>query len=560
MKVCVVLVLCTVSIVAVQASNQDQSADVIFLHGNVYTGNEGAAKREQAIAVRDHHIQAVGSDKKILAFKGPKTTIVDLGNHFVMPGFNDAHLHLAGGGLQKLTVNLDGTKSLAEFRDRIRSHVKTAIPQEWITGGGWDETKWTTNRLPSRKDLDEITTEHPIFLHRTDGHIAVANSLALKVANITPTSPDPAGGRIDRDADGQPTGILREGAKNAVIAVIPPPTHARRRQAIELVLQELSHAGITSVQDNSPWEDFLVYEELERDGKLTVRITEWLPFKESIGKLKEQRAAHSQSDEMLHTGMLKAFMDGSLGSRTAAMLSPYSDDPKNSGLAQFEQAELNQMTKDRLANGFQMGFHAIGDKGVQMALDAFAEAEKQTSEVKAPDGSQNFRLRIEHAQVTNPEQIARFKELNVIASMQPNHLLTDLIWAESRLGAERAEGSYAWAAFLKKGVPLAFGTDYPVEAVAPFRGLYSAVTRKSEDGKKEYFPQQKLTIEQAIAAYTTGSAYAEFAEKNKGKIATGMLADLVVLDRDLTAIAPEEILGTKVLRTVLGGKTIYQSR
>jgi len=255
-------------------------------------------------------------------------------------------------------------------------------------------------------------------------------------------------------------------------------------------------------------------------------------------------------------------MDGSLGSRTAAMLQPYSDDPKNSGIPQYDQAKLSEMAKERLEAGFQLGFHAIGDKGVQMALDTFAEAEKdaRAKGTKAADGSMDYRLRVEHAQVTNPAQVARFKELKVIASMQPCHLLTDMFWAQSRLGPERAAHSYAWQEFLNHGVKLAFGTDYPVEPVSPFRGIYEAVTRKSEDGKMEYYPAQKLTLEQAMAAYTTGSAYAEFAEKDKGTLAPGMFADFVVLDRDLTAVASEKILGTKVLRTVVGGKTVYEAQ
>src|SRR5207249_1907222 len=261
------------------------------------------------------------------------------------------------------------------------------------------------------------------------------------------------------------------------------------------------------------WQDFQIYEELEREGKLTARITEWLPFDAPLEELESKRKAHRRSDNMLHTGMLKAFMDGSLGSHTAALLQPYADDPKNSGLPRYEQTKLNAMAKERLEAGFQLGFHAIGDKAVAMAIEAFAESEKLAREkgVKAADGTENYRLRIEHDQVTNPQQVARFRELNVIASMQPSHLLTDMHWAESRLGSTRAVHSYAWAEFLNQGVTLAFGTDYPVEPVAPFRGLYVAVRRKSEDGKQECYPAQRLTIYQAIAAYTTGSAIAEFA-------------------------------------------------
>jgi predicted amidohydrolase YtcJ len=295
---------------------------------------------------------------------------------------------------------------------------------------------------------------------------------------------------------------------------------------------------------------------------LTARLSEWLPFNESLEELKKKRDSHPRSDSMLHTGMLKAFMDGSLGGHTAALLEPYSDDPKNSGLLRYDAAKLNEMSKERVLAGFQLGFHAIGDKAVQMALDAFAEAEKaaQSQNVKAPDGSNDFRLRVEHAQVTTPAQVVRFHELNVIASMQPSHLLTDMRWVKDRIGTKRASTSYAWAAFLAEGVRLAFGTDYPVEPVTPFRGLYAAVTRRSENGKQEYFPEQKLTVDQAIAAYTVGSAVAEFEEKEKGKLAPGMLADFVILDRDVTQVPPEQILATKVLRTVVGGKTVYETK
>jgi len=558
-------------------------ADVIFLNANIYTGvvdtsSFHAIQRAEAMAVHDGRVEAVGRNDEIAKLKGPSTEVINLGGHFVMPGFNDAHVHLANAGFQRLTVDLAGAKSLSEFRDRIRARVQNAAPNEWIVGGGWDQTLWPVKELPSRWDIDEVTKDHPVFLERVDGHIAVANTRALQLSSITVASKDPAGGKIDRDTTGQATGILRETARQAVTAVIPKPNHDRRRQAIEAALLDVARSGVTSVQDNSDygdsklsWEDFQILEEIEREGKLTARITEWLNFNDPLPTLQEHRSAHPQSDDLLHTGMLKGFMDGSLGSRTAALLEPYADDPTNSGLPQFKQDELTQMTKERVNAGFQVGFHAIGDKGVQMALDAFSaastdrvgtglrpvQAERSSAmPAMAPD----FRFRIEHAQVTNPLQVAKFKELKVITSMQPNHVLTDMNWAEARLGPKRAAYSYAWAAFLKKGVTLAFGTDYPVEPVAPFRGLYAAVTRKSEDGKKEYYPEQKLNMEQAIAAYTTGSAFAEFAEKNKGTLAPGMLADLVVLDIDITAVPPEKLLGTKVLRTMVGGKTVYEAK
>jgi predicted amidohydrolase YtcJ len=575
---------------AAQGLPSQPRADVIFLNANIYTSVDTssfhAIQRAEAMAVHDGRVEAVGRNDEIVKLKGQATEVIDLDGHFVMPGFNDAHVHLANAGFQRLTVDLSGVKSLTEFRERIRARVENAAPNEWILGGGWDQTLWAVKELPSRRDIDEVTKDHPVFLDRVDGHIAVANTRALQLASITVASKDPPGGKIDRDTTGQATGIVRETARQAVTAVIPKPNHDRRRQAIEAGLQELARSGITSVQDNSDyqdsklaWEDFQIFEEIEREGKLTVRISEWLLFNDPLPVLLEHRASHPQSDDLLHPGMLKGFMDGSLGSRTAALLEPYADDPTNSGLPQYDQEELIKMTKERVNAGFQIGFHAIGDKGVQMALNAFAAATpdglattdrvgtglrpvqvERSSATPLPASAQDLRFRIEHAQVTTSQEIAKFKELKVIASMQPNHVLTDMNWAEARLGPKRAAYSYAWASFAKKGVVLAFGTDYPVEPVAPFRGLYAAVTRKSEDGKKEYHPEQKLNMEQAIAAYTTGSAFAEFAEKDKGTLAPGMLADLVVLDTDITSVPAEKILRTKVLRTVVGGKTVYEAK
>ncbi len=447
-------------------------ADFIFTHANVYTGvpansQFSSIQREEAIAVREGRIQAVGKTLDIEKLKGPQTQVIDLGGHFVMPGFNDAHLHLADAGMTKLTVDLTGVKSLDELRERVAKKVESAKAGEWIQGSGWDETLWPVKVTPTRWDLDEVSNGHPVFLVRIDGHIAVANTRALQLGSVNLASRDPQGGHIDRNENGEPTGILRETAQGAVTQVIPKATHAQMRQAIELALADLAEHGVTSAQDYSPaWENFQIYEELEKDAKLTARISEWLPFDEPVETLTKKRDSHPQSDPMLHTGMLKGFMDGSLGSHTAAMLEPYSDAPTNSGLPRYEAAKLNDLTKERVLAGFQIGFHAIGDKGVQMALDAFSEAEKaaRDAHVKAANGGDDYRLRIEHAQVTTPAEVAQFKQLKVIASMQPNHLLTDMRWAQDRLGPKRAATSYAWLAFLNKGVPLAFGTDYPGRA------------------------------------------------------------------------------------------------
>lgn len=553
-----VLLACAAAPIHAQSSNPAPNA--IYFNGHILTGEglpfEPFAKGKTAtphfvtaLAVSEGKIVAAGSDHDALALAGPATQKIDLAGAFVMPGFNDAHLHLGEGGREKLSIDLTGVASLAEMKKRIQLAATAAAPGKWLTGGGWDHTLWAGAALPTRTDIDSVSNGHPAILVRVDGHIAIANTAALAAAGITPATPSPAGGKIDHDAAGQLTGILREdSAMELVFVHVPPPTDAERLKGLELATADAASHGVTSAQDNSAWEDFLVMEQMEKAGKLPIRITEWLPFNTPVDVLKQHRAAHPGSDPMLHTGMLKGFMDGSLGSKTAAMKAPYSDDPGNIGLPRYDQPQLDKMTVERAQAGFQIGFHAIGDRATSMALDAFA----QTHSTEA-------RNRVEHAQVVDPADILRFHQLKVIASMQPNHLLTDMHWAESRLGPARAKYSYAWKAFLDAGVPLAFGTDYPVEPVTPFRGVYAAVTRTDEAGKQVFYPQNALTIWQAIAAYTQGSAYAEFAENWKGKLEPGYAADFIVLDRDITAISPPEILNTRVLRTFVGGKLVYSS-
>jgi predicted amidohydrolase YtcJ len=449
--------------------------------------------------------------------------------------------------------------------ERIERAAKVAPAGKWLQGGGWDHTLWPEKTLPTRKDLDAVTHGHPAFFERVDGHIAIANTAALEAAGITPSTPDPQGGRFDHDTAGELTGIVREDpAMEIITAKIPPPTPAERKRALSLAMADASIHGVTSAQDYSEWDDFLAMEQLEREDHLPVRVSEWLTFNDSIETLKEHRAHHPADDRMLHTGMLKGFMDGSLGSRTAALNAPYSDDPGNSGIPRYDQAKLNAMTKERAAAHFQMGFHAIGDRAVEMALDAFAIEQNRVCLMEEMNRIIRYppcipRPRIEHSQVLDARDFARYKALGVIASMQPSHLLTDMTWAQQRLGHDRARYSYAWKSFLDHGVPLAFGTDYPVEPITPFRGIYAAVTRENEAGTQSYFPEEKLTIAQALYAYTQGSAYAEFSESYKGMLAPGMVADFVVLDRDLTRIPAHDILGTKVLRTVVAGHPTYFS-
>jgi hypothetical protein len=528
--------------------------DIIFFNGVIYTGvgmQDDKPETVQAMAIGGGKVLAVGANEDVTRLAGPNTHLHDLDSAntstFIFPGFNDAHTHLGLAGHTKLNVDLTGVTSLANMLAKVQIFANDAPAGSWLTGGNWDHTLWPNKALPTRRDLDKVTASQPAFLDRVDGHIALANTAALKAAGITGKTIPPQGGSIDIDANGEPTGILRERAKELVQKVIPPPSEDDRRRGDELAIADALAHGVTSVQDFSDWQDFLVFEDLEKENKLHLRITEWLPFKDPLPELLKMRAHHDPKDPMLHTGFLKGFLDGSLGSRTAAMKAPYSDDPANTGLPQYTQPQLNKMTLERARAGFQLGFHAIGDKAVSMALNAYAQ----------PGISRTARNRIEHAQVVDPADIPRFAKLGVIASMQPSHLLTDMNWAQDRLGPKRAAYSYAWKAFLDAGVPLAFGTDYPVEPITPFRGLYAAVTRINEAGNKSYFPENKLTRGQALYAYTQGSAYAEFAESHKGKLAPGYDADFILVDRDLYKVGAPAILYSAVLETFVAGRQVF---
>jgi predicted amidohydrolase YtcJ len=543
--------------------------DAIYYHANVLTGvglPGPSPARVTALALRGGLIQATGTDAEILRRKGPATRLIDLNGAFVMPGFNDAHTHMAQAGMVKMSVDLKGVASLQQMLARIAQAAKTAPAGHWLQGGGWDQTTWSHQALPTAADIDAVTGNHPALFSRTDYHIAVANTAALKAAGITGKTPNPQGGAIDKDAHGRPTGIVRDTAEELVEKVIPPPTPAERQRALELALADAAQHGVTSVQDYSPpFANFETLEAMERAGHLPVRVSEWLTFNDPVRELERQRSSHPAGDRLLHTGMLKGFMDGSLGSRTAALNAPYSDDPKTAGLPRYQQANLNSLTRERAAAHFQLGFHAIGDRAVGMALDAYAQAPRRDCTPAAPaspSGPATLcipRPRIEHSQVVEPQDFDRYQQLGVIASMQPAQLLSDMAWTEARLGPRRARYAYAWKTFLDHGVPVAFGTDFPVEPITPFRGLYSAVTRENEAGTQSFFPEEKLTVWQALYAYTQASAYAEFAETWKGKLVPGYVADFIVLDRDLTRIPPREILGTRVLRTVMNGHPVYVS-
>jgi predicted amidohydrolase YtcJ len=527
-----------------------------YLHGRIYT-NDPQHPWAVAMAIRDEKILCIGTLAHVMLDCGgaqSEAETIQLNDQFVMPGFNDAHTHLGGAGRDKLNLSLNGVDSIAELQRLVKEDVAKKKIGEWVLGSGWDQTRWPDKKFPTRLQLDEVAPNNPVFLVHISGHVAVANSEALKHAEITPDTKNPMGGEIDRFEDGEATGLLKEGAAMQMVAQrIPDPSDEDRRKGIELVLQELARNGVTSAQDNSEWEDFLVYKQLKEEKKLTVRITEWLPFRLSTDELQNRRAQGGTTDPWLKTGAVKLVTDGALGSRTAALLAPYSDDPSTSGLMAIETEKLKLMAIERDRLGFQLALHATGDKANQICLDVFDSVQRMNP-------SRDRRDRIEHAQVVAPEDIARFGKLSLIASMQPSHETNDMRWTEERLGPHRSKGAFAWNSLQKAGARLAFGTDYDVEPINPLRGIYACVTRELPEGGPAggWEPQEKLPLDECLRAYTYGSAYAEFEEGRKGELKVGQYADFIVLSTDLTKATPKEILKTDVWRTVVGGRVVYQ--
>jgi predicted amidohydrolase YtcJ len=552
-------------------SPAQEPADLVLANARIET-MDPAYEWASAVAIHGESIVAVSyvapsaraaEDPEIKQWIGPQTRVIDLHGQFVMPGFNDAHVHIGQSALAKLAVSFKGVRSLAEFQQRVRESLKDHQPGEWITGFGWDQTLWPDKRDPTREDLDAVSTANPMFFSRVDGHVAVANSLALKLAGVSRETADPPAGRIVRDPHtSDPTGLLQEaGATNLVYSKISAPSTDERRRGIELVLADAARTGVTSMQDNSylevstnvsfSKENFLIYQQLRKEGKLTARITEWLDFTLPVAKLEELRREWGSTDPWLKTGALKGFLDGSLGSRTAALLAPYSDAPGTSGILYMDPEKLKSMAIERDRARFQLAFHAIGDRANRVALDTFAA-------VVAADGPRDRRDRVEHAQVVALDDFARFGKLDIVASMQPSHLLDDERWAGDRLGPERSRGAYAWRTMEQNGVHLAFGTDHPVEPINPLRGVYACVTRQLPQGGSIWQPQESLPIKDCLGAYTVGSAYAEFEEKRKGMIAPGMFADLVVYAVDLNQVSAHDLLMTPVKMTIVGGRIVYQ--
>jgi predicted amidohydrolase YtcJ len=587
--------------VPVTGAQAKQRVKLVLFNGKVFTV-DAAGTLAQAVAVDGERIVAVGSDAEIRGkYQGAKE--IDLHGRLVTPGFNDAHLHFQSGGLALQRVVLQDSKTLKEAQSRIAAKVKELPPGAWVTGRGWDHTLWG-GQWPTRQDLDAVAPNNPVFVIRVDGHVGWANTLAIKQAGVTRDTKAPEGGEFLRDAAGDPSGIFKETTQALIASAIPAPTREENLRGLDRALQEARRYGITSIQDNSGYETIKLYAELLKQGKLTVRVGEWQAFDDPIPEIKRQRAefADLKIDPFrIRLTSLKGYVDGTLGSRTAAMLAPFSDDPHNSGIPRKTPEELTRMIVERDAAGFQICLHAIGDRANRMALDGFEAARKQnvsaaTNTSPSPSnptqpppsaggptsiftvydgrplrrGEYSFansyapfvRHRIEHAQVIAPSDFARFRDLGVIASMQPSHAISDKRWAQDRLGEYRVQGAYAWHMMRSFGVHVPFGTDWPVEPINPYLGLYAAVTRMSTEGDPAggWWPQERITIADAIRCYTAESAYASFEELEKGQIAPGMLADLTVHSQDLLTIAPAEILKTEAVMTILGGEVVYEAK
>jgi predicted amidohydrolase YtcJ len=551
-----------------RAGGSVRRVNLVLFNGKVFESDEHYTVA-QAVAIDGERIVAVGTDAEVKSrFVGARN--VDLQGRLVTPGFNDAHLHFLNGGLSLARVDLNGARTLEEAKRRVAQKVRELPAGAWILGRGWDHTLWG-GAWPRRQDLDEVAPANPVFVQRVDGHTSWANSLALAKANVTRVTREPEGGEIVRDAAGTPTGILKETAGGLVARVVPPPTRAEKMQALERALAEARRYGITSMSDSiSGYDTLALYRELLAQGRLTVRVAEWLSMETPVEELKQQRAEFGvlKVDPFrIRISAVKGYVDGTLGSHTAAMLEPFSDDPHNSGIPRMTPEELTRKVVAINSAGFQVALHAIGDRANRMALDAFKESHKRFlipslshDHNSAVVFTNDVRNRIEHAQVVAPSDFARFRELGIVASMQPSHAISDKRWAGERLGEYRVLGAYSWHTMEAYGVHVPFGTDWPIEPINPYLGLFAAVTRESTDLQPAggWLPEERLDIREAIRCYTAEPAYASFEERDKGQLKPGMLADLVVHTRDLLTIKPEEILQTETAMTIFNGRIVYE--
>jgi predicted amidohydrolase YtcJ len=533
----------------------DMQADLIVTGGDIWTGEPGAPHAE-AMAVGGGRILVVGTSEEALALRNSRTKVVDLGGSFVMPGFIDSHTHFLDGGASLLAIQLRDARDEADFARRLADKARQLPQGQWLTGGGWNHEAWASGRLPTRALIDPVTPDNPVFVERLDGHMALANSLALRLAGVSRGTEDPPGGQILRDPAGEPTGILRDEAMRLVNRVIPEPTSEDRLRALRAAFAEARRFGVTSVVAIGERQDLDAFQTAITRGEATVRVHAVIPV-DQYRFLVKMKITRDSGADFLRLGAIKGFVDGSLGSATAWLYEPYVDEPGSLGLPAamwlHPQGNMKRMIKDADAAGLQIMLHAIGDRANEELLRTYEEVAKENGL------SKDRRFRVEHAQHLIEKSIGDFARLRVIASMQPAHLVDDGCWAEKRLGPKRLRGSYAFRSLLDRKVTVAFGTDWPVAPLNPMLGVYAAVTRRTSDGKNPngWIPEQKISVEESLTCYTRQSAYATFAEDRLGTLKPGKLADLVVLSTSPFKVAPEKLKDISVVRTYVGGECVY---
>jgi len=556
MKKFVIILILFFSLAFVSQTNSGREmADLVLLNGTVWTVNPDQPWAE-AVALKGDKIFEASSSEEIKGMIGDNTQVIDLKGDLVLPGFIDSHTHFLDGGFSLLNIRLRDAESREEFITRIDDKAKEIEKGVWILDCDWDHQSFDPPELPRKEWIDPVTPHNPVCVNRHDGHMVLVNSLALKLAGITKNTPTPAGGEILKDPEtGEPTGILKDAAMNLVMRHIPEPSFKEKLKAAEVALKHAAELGVTSAHDMAYAENFEVYQELLKQNKLTARLYVYIPVTE-VEIYARLKLKTPFGNNLLKIGGLKGFVDGSLGSSTALFFDPYTDNPRKKGLLHSQMFPEGIMEKRIIQAdkaGLQVAVHAIGDKANNILLDIFERIITQ-------NGERDRRWRIEHAQHLLPQDIERIANLGIIASVQPYHAIDDGRWAERKIGRKRCQYTYAFKSLVEKGAVLACGSDWTVAPLDPIGGIYAAVTRQTLDGKhpEGWFPEQKISLEEAIRGYTLNGAYAEFSENLKGSVEKGKLADLVVLSRNIFKIQPDEIQKTEVKMTVFNGKVIYK--
>ena len=521
------------------------------VNARVWTG-DSLRPWAEALAIRGDRLASVGSSAAIRKMAGD-ARVIDAGGQMVVPGFIDSHVHFVTGGFRLSSVQLRDAKTPAEFIARIKAFAATVPAGAWITGGDWDHEQWG-GELPRRDWIDSVTPNNPVWVNRLDGHMALANSAALRTAKITRDSRDVAGGTIVRDARGEPTGVLKDNAMDAVNATAPDPPPELEDRALDAAMAYVAEQGVTAVHNMGTWRDLAIFDRAHRANRLATRIYAAVPLS-TWEQLRDTVASRGRGDAWLRIGALKGFVDGSLGSHTAAMLAPFTDAPSDTGLFVNTPDDLYRWVSGADKAGLHVFVHAIGDRAIRTQLDIFERVARE-------NGPRDRRFRIEHAQHIAPADIARFGKLGVIASMQPYHAIDDGRWADKVIGPERAKGTYAFRSLRDAGATLAFGSDWFVAPPTPLEGIYAAVTRRTLDDKNPggWVPEQKISVEDALRAYTRGSAYAGFDETERGVLKQGALADFAMIDQDITRIAPERIRDAGIVLTAVGGRVVFERK